>query len=199
MEKSVNPDRKYFTKCFWIHLTISGAALSALAIANLIIHLADGNPDAVSLLWLIGSASIVLLWIISYPITYLWIKNLSYIIREDRVTIHKGILTKTKQNIPFRAVTDFALQRTIYDRILAIGSIKIQTAGQTQSPTGYEGSLSGLLDYDTWHAELRQKIGILHPLSEATTTAEPGKISDERTLVQILDELKKIRKSLESK
>jgi uncharacterized membrane protein YdbT with pleckstrin-like domain len=141
----------------------------------------------------------VLFWIISYPITYLWIKNLSYIVREERVTIHKGILTKTQQNIPLRAVTDFALQRTIYDRILGIGSIKIQTAGQTKSPTGYEGSLSGLLDYEAWQTELRQKIEILHPLSVGTATTETSMKTDEGILVQILDELKKIRTSLENK
>jgi uncharacterized membrane protein YdbT with pleckstrin-like domain len=199
MEKSIKPDRKYFTKCFWIHLTITGTALLALAIINLIIHLTDGDPYAIGLLWLIGSACIVLFWIISYPITYLWIKNLSYIVREERVTIHKGILTKTQQNIPLRAVTDFALQRTIYDRILGIGSIKIQTAGQTKSPTGYEGSLSGLLDYEAWQTELRQKIEILHPLSVGTATTETSMKTDEGILVQILDELKKIRTSLENK
>jgi uncharacterized membrane protein YdbT with pleckstrin-like domain len=199
MEKSIKPDRKYYTKCIWIHLTITIAVLLMLVITNLIIQLTNGNPEAISLLWLIGSAGIVLFWVISYPITYLWIKNLSYIIREDRVTIHKGILTKTKQNIPFRAVTDFAMQRTIYDRILGIGSIKIQTAGQTQSPTGYEGALSGLLDYDIWHAELRQKIEILHPLSGGTATADTVKRPDEGILVQILEELKKIRASVENK
>ncbi len=199
MEKSIKPDRKYFTKCFWIHLTITGTALLVLAITNLIIHFTGGDPYAISLLWLIGSLCIVLFWVISYPITYLWIKNLHYIVCEDRVTIHKGLLTKTQQNIPLRAVTDFALQRTIYDRVLGIGTIKIQTAGQTTSPTGYEGSLSGLLDYDNWQAELRQKIEILHPFSDATATAETGKRSDQGILIQILDELKKIRTSLQNK
>ena len=200
MEKSIKPDRKYFTKCFWIHLTITGTALLVLAITNLIIHFTGGDPYAISLLWLIGSLCIVLFWVISYPITYLWIKNLHYIVREDRVTIHKGILTKTQQNIPLRAVTDFALQRTIYDRILGIGSIKIQTAGQTQSPSGYEGAFSGLLDYDTWHAELRQRIEFLHPLSDVTnTTTRTGIRSDEGILSQILEELKEIRTSLENK
>ena len=199
MEKSIKPDRKYYTKCIWIHLTITGVVLLILAITNLIIILANGNPEAIRLVWLIGSASIVLFWVISYPITYLWIKNLNYIIREDRVTIHKGILTKTKQNIPFRAVTDFALQRSIYDRMIGIGSIRIQTAGQTHSPTGYEGTLAGLLDYDTWHAELRQKIEVLHPLSVGTATTDTVKRPEEGILVQILDELKKIRTSLENK
>jgi uncharacterized membrane protein YdbT with pleckstrin-like domain len=199
MEKSIKPDRKYFTKCFWIHLTITGTALLVLAITNLIIHFTGGDPYAISLLWLIGSLCIILFWVISYPITYLWIKNLHYIVREDRVTIHKGILTKTQQNIPLRAVTDFALQRTIYDRILGIGSIKIQTAGQTKSPTGYEGALSGLLDYDNWQGELRQKIENLHPLSEATAATGMGNRLDEGLLTQILDELKKIRTSLENK
>jgi uncharacterized membrane protein YdbT with pleckstrin-like domain len=137
------------------------------------------------------------MWLISYPLIRLWIKNLTYIIYDDRVTIHKGILTKIQQNIPFRAITDFALERTIYDRMLGIGGIKIQTAGQSTSPTGYEGKLSGLIDYDRLHTELRDKIKNLHPQSESVTTKEPLNVSESAILSQILSELKEIRRNLE--
>ena len=73
-----------------------------------------------SIIWIIAQ---VIIWAISIPIIKLWIKNLAYVIQDDRVTIHKGILTKTQQNIPYRSVTDFALKRTIYDRLLGLGSI----------------------------------------------------------------------------
>ena len=137
------------------------------------------------------------MWIISYPLIKLWIKNLSYIIREERVTIHKGILTKTQQNIPYRSVTDFILERSLFDRILGIGSIKIQTAGQSQSPTGYEGNLEGFLEYEKLHTQLREKIGLLHPISESLTTKEPDTKSTGQLLEQILVELNAIRKNTE--
>ncbi len=197
MEKRVKPDKRYFTKCLWILMTISCLVIIVVAIVHLIINLADGNPRAINIIWPVGIGIVLLMWIIPYPIVRLWIKNLEYIIREDRVTIHKGILTKTKQNIPLRSVTDFALSRTIYDRVLGIGSIKIQTAGQSQTPSGYEGCLSGLLDYESLHNGLREKLKGLHPGSGSLTTADSIREPGDDLLGQILDELKKINQNIE--
>ena len=57
---------------------------------------------------------------------------------------------------------------------LNIGAIKIQTAGQSLSPSGYEGKLSGLIEYGHLHADLREKIKHLHPVTESVTAREPG-------------------------
>ena len=148
-------------------------------------------------LWAICCGANLLMWVISYPIIHFWTKNLTYIVREDRVTILSGILTKKEQNIPYRSITDFVLKRGPFDRYLGIGTIQIQTAGQSQTATGYEGCLSGLSDYDGVHSNLRNKLKSLHPISESTTTSEPINLSDENVLTQILEELKKIRKNTE--
>jgi len=150
-------------------------------------------------LWLVTVLGFILTFIISIPIIILWIKNLKYIIREDRVTIHQGILTKIQKNIPLRAVTDFILERSLLDRFLGIGSIKIQTAGQSPSSTGYEGKLAGLLDYEELHDDLRNRIGKLHPVAESVTTDEPIHVSSETLLKQILAELKEIKKNMGGK
>jgi len=196
MDTIIKPDKKYYTKYFWMVITIIALILISVAITNFIITLANGDPVAKTVLWWIVLGCIVSMIVIVYPISHLWIKNLSYVIREDRVTIHKGILTKTKQNIPYRAVTDFVLHRSLYDRFLGIGSIRVQTAGQSQTGTGYEGNLAGLLDYDNLHGELREKIKVLHPTSignnKPKTTATNNEILDD-----ILTELKKINRNLE--
>lgn len=197
MEKSIKPDKKYFKVILWILLTISGLILITAAVIHVIINLTVPDPGAVRIVWLISIGSTLVMWIVSYPIAHLWIKNLEYIIREDSISIHKGIITKTQQNIPYRSITDFALLRGPYDRIIGIGSIKIQTAGQSHQASGYEGSLSGLLDYETLLAELKEKIKILHPISESITTREPLKSSDDSVLIQILEELKNIRQNTE--
>jgi uncharacterized membrane protein YdbT with pleckstrin-like domain len=195
MEQSFKPDRKYFTKVLFTQLTISVALIIIMAIIHLIIKMTDGNPETAYIIWLIGILCLFLMWIFSSLIAHLWIKNLEYIVHEDRVNIHKGILTKTQQNIPFRAITDFALERTLYDRMLGIGSVKIQTAGQSHQPSGYEGKLGGLIEYDKWHSELREKMKSLHPISESITITETDKISDVTVLKQILEELKEVRKN----
>ncbi|KPK81665.1 MAG: hypothetical protein AMS27_15325 [Bacteroides sp. SM23_62_1] len=197
MEKSVRPDKKYFKKGIWMLLTITGVIILIAGILHLIFNLTDNYPEAVSITWIVAASAILVIWIIVLPIIFYWIKNLMYVIYDDRVSIHKGVVTKTVQNIPFRAITDFALVRTLYDRILGIGSIKIQTAGKSvQSASAYEGSLSGLLAYETLHNELRAKIRSLHPIAESVTVTEPGGISRESLLEEILKELREIRKAL---
>ena len=198
MEKSVKPDPKYLVKGIWILLTITGVFILSAAILHLILHLSGNDTKDVIITWIVTGGTVLLMWIIAYPILFLWIKNLEYVIWDDRVSINKGILTKTVQNIPFRAMTDFALVRTLYDRILKIGSIKIQTAGKSVQSGGsqYEGVLGGLLDYESLYTELRTKIRSLHPVSDTATTVGTLRPSQDFLLQEILQELKEVRKNL---
>ena len=190
---TIKPDKKFYKKCLYILSTISVLALVPI-ILLFALYIFFNDPElkeistVLSIIWIIAQ---VLLWAISIPIIKLWIKNLAYVIQDDRVTTHKGILTKTQQNIPYRSVTDFALKRTIYDRLLGLGSINIQTAGQSKSASGYEGSLIGLIDYENLHSELKGKLKKLHPFSESTTTSEPVRKSDESVLTHMLEAIKK--------
>jgi uncharacterized membrane protein YdbT with pleckstrin-like domain len=187
-------------KGIWIFITISVVTALIIAIIHLIIILVNGDQQAISILWITTSAALLAMWAIGYPLLYLWIKNLEYMVTEDRVTIYKGILTKTKQNIPFRAITDFALVRTLYDRYLGIGSINIQTAGQhISSGSKYEGKLAGLTSYEQIHSELRDKLKILHPVSGPVPTGDAGKLPPGDVLKEILKELKEINKNLSGK
>ena len=166
-------------------------------VIHLIINYSNPDPEATLLLWAIICGSNLGMWVISYPIIHLWTKNLTYILRDDRITILSEILTKKEQNIPYRSITDFVLKQGPFDRYLGIGTIQVQTAGQSKTATGYEGSLSGLVDYKTIHGDLRDKLKSLHPISESTTTSEPVIKSGENVLIQILEELKEIRRNTE--
>jgi len=196
----IKPDKKLLVKQWFILATISlslllfGVALQFLISLNR--HVTSGQVAAI--LWPIILGILVLMWLISVPIIVLWIKNLTYFIDDDKVTIHKGILTKIQQNIPYRAITDFMLHRSFYDRFLGIGAIRIQTAGQSQTVTGYEGQLAGLIQWDDLLQQLRDKVKKLHPVAQSTTVAEgtaPGSGDDK--LGQILEELRAIRQALE--
>lgn len=192
----IRPDKKLITKS-WLTLVSLSIVIVLLACALYIIPALDSNVDFTQFsfyMWRVVIGLILLMWIITAPIMILWIKNLSYFIEADKIVIKKGILTKIKQNIPFRMITDFMLERTLYDRWLGIGSIKIQTAGQTQNATGYEGKLAGLTNWDELHEKLRSD------LSEArSSTKEISKSPklDEGALESILIELKKISSILE--
>jgi uncharacterized membrane protein YdbT with pleckstrin-like domain len=198
----IKPDKKLLVKQWIVLLTISAfVALTAIAL-RFLIPLEEGvtSSQVAIILWPVTIGIILLLWAISAPIITLWIKNLTYYIEEDRITIFKGILTKQQQNIPYRAITDFIFRRSLYDRFLSIGAIRIQTAGQGKTATGYEGQLSGLVQWEDLHQQLRSKLKILHPIAEATTVAESvTPLSSDDKLQQILEELKAIRKALEDR
>ena len=198
MENAIKPDKKYQTAQLLILSVLSSLIIIGAVVLNIIIYLEAGSDsDGIMVIWLLCLGLISIMWIVSFPLIYLWIKNLSYFIHDDRITIQSGIITKKEQNIPYRSITDFVLERGPFDRILGIGAIKIQTAGQSTSATGYEGSLSGLLDYEPIHTDLREKLKSLHPISESITTSESVKQSDDSVLVQILEELKEIRRNTE--
>jgi len=198
MENAIKPDKKYQTAQLLILSVLSSLIIIGAVVLNIIIYLEAGSDsDGIMVIWLLCLGLISIMWIVSFPLIYLWIKNLSYFIHDDRITIQSGIITKKEQNIPYRSITDFVLERGPFDRILGIGTIKIQTAGQSTSATGYEGSLSGLLDYEPIHTDLREKLKSLHPISESITTSESVKQSDDSVLVQILEELKEIRRNTE--
>ena len=196
MENPIKPDKKYLVKGIWIFVTLSAVLALFVAIIHLIVYLVDGDMQAAVILWIVSLSIILAMWVIGYPILYLWYKNLEYTVYEDRVCIHKGILTKTQQNIPFRAITDFALVRTLYDRFLDIGSIKIQTAGKhISSSSQYEGNLAGLVNYEELHTDLRERVKKLHPVSESVVTLESEKPADAEVWQEMLKELKEIRKN----
>ena len=197
MENIIKPNKKYWTAQILILATISGITLISAGVLHLIVNYSNPDPEFTFVLWVICCGTNLLMWVISYPIIHLWTKSLTYIVRNDRVTILSGILTKKEQNIPYRSITDFVLKRGPFDRLLGIGTIQIQTAGQSTTATGYEGCLSGLINYDSIHVDLRNKLKSLHPISESNTTSEPIIESDKNVLIQILEELKKIRKNIE--
>ena len=194
----IRPDKKLITKS-WLTLITISILIVLFACALHMIPALKGDIDFTEFsfyLWIVVLITILLMWIISAPIMLLWIKNLSYFIEDDKIVIKKGIITKIKQNIPFRMVTDFMLERTLYDRWLGIGSIKIQTAGQTQNATGYEGKLAGLINWDELHEKLRSD------LTEARSSTKEIPESpevDKEALENILIELKKISGILEER
>ncbi len=194
----IKPDKKLFIKQLFVLLTISIFVVIVALILQLLIPLKQtiSSNQAAVIIWPITIGSLLLMWIISIPIIYLWIKNLCYFIEEDRVTIYKGILTKQQQNIPYRAITDFALRRSLYDRFLGIGSIRIQTAGQGQPTPGYEGQLSGLLDWENLHQELRNKLSTYEHHIDAKTVSGQESFQGDKTDL-IVEELRAIRKVLE--
>ncbi|MCF7800410.1 MAG: PH domain-containing protein [Candidatus Marinimicrobia bacterium] len=196
----IQPDRRLKTKGYYILWTLTGILLLIAIFLHFTVPLIpEVKSDlARNYIWGWSAFTIVLMWLLSLPIMLLWIRNLRYFIEEDRITIHKGIITKIQQNIPYRAITDFQLQRTLYDRILGIGALRIQTAGQSQAATGYEGKLSGLTDWQNLLDDLRVRVKAYHRSKQAPGDQGPAPPQNDGIMQEILLELRAIRKKLET-
>ena len=196
----IRPDRRLFTRQWLFLLSMSFWIALLGLVLQVLIPLGEETPARVAaVLWPVTGGVIALMWIIAVPLIVLWIRSLRYVIGEERITIHKGILTKIQQNIPYRAITDFMVHRSLFDRFLGIGSIRVQTAGQSTTATGYEGQLSGLLEWEALHEDLRVKLKALHGESLALGIAEPAatETADVGLQRQVLEELRAIRRALE--
>ena len=197
MNKEIRPDKRLKTKSWLVLFTLSLFVLIGAVLIQVLVPLDKSvNPSELgSILWPITIGVLLLTWIITIPVTILWIKNLKYFIDKDKIIIFKGILNKVEKNIPFRNITDFVLQRTIYDRILGIGAVMIQTAGQSRNPSGYEGTLAGLLNYRDIHSQLKREIASSHGI---VLDAKLDKnLNNQNILQEILQELKIISKKLD--
>ncbi|MEA1986662.1 MAG: PH domain-containing protein [Candidatus Marinimicrobia bacterium] len=198
----IKPDKKLLTKYWFVLLTISIIIVFVAIAIQVIVSVTDNSSSAQigKILWIISNSIILIMWIIAIPIIKLWTKNLTYFIEDDGVTIFEGVLSKRQKNIPYRAITDFVLHRSLYARFLGIGSIHIQTAGQSITATGYEGKLSGLANWDNLHQILRNKLSNIQSNSTPTTVDQnTTKSPNDNKLELILDELKSIHRVLKNK
>ncbi len=189
-ETTIAPDRRWLTKQYLVLATITAVTALSAGVLHLILVLTLDEADrgnVAPLIWGITGGAVLMMWVIAVPILILWHRNLEYAIEPERIVIRKGILTRIQQNIPLAMVTDFRLQRSLYDRALRIGSIQIQTAGQGMTGSGYEGKLAGLEDWSGLHEDLRASV------SGAIRREESADLND------ILREVREIRRVLESK
>lgn len=194
----IKPDNKLITKTIWEIVTVSLFIVILGFLLQLLPSL-DKTIDSanfIGILWKIVFYLIILLWIISIPISILWIKNLTYLLKKDEITIKKGILTKREQHIPYRMITDFMLERNLFDRWLGIASIKVQTAGQSQNQSGYEGKLAGLINWQELHRQLQNNLQTKDNFQTEDLTSPKIPIKFE---TNVLEELRQIRKILEKK
>ena len=203
MEKiSLKPDIKLILKNILIIFTVTIFVIIAAIILQIVIPIDEKvtGRDVAEIVWPFTTLTILVYLLISLPIIFFWVKNLTYSIEDERITIYKGILTKMQQNIPYRVITNLMLHRSLHDRMLGLGSIRIQTAGQTRTPTGYEGNLAGLINYNILLDALRERVKKYLPeMKESMLQKNEELKSFQQILQEILKELQVIRRKIELK
>ncbi|GAB4481007.1 MAG: hypothetical protein Kow00124_28280 [Anaerolineae bacterium] len=162
---------------------------------------AGGRSGALIGLWIALGANA--LWII--PTLLLvgpYYRSISYEFDDDEVIVRAGVITRSVKHVPYRTVTNIEIKRGPLDRLLGIGTLKVQTAGMSEQG-GAEQSLAGLQDVDAVYeqvaAALRAFRGALPPTQageEGVRAAAPA-ASNGALFEAMLAELKAIRRALE--
>ena len=67
-----------------------------------------------------------------------------YKLEESYFKIEKGILWKIYKSVPYKKIQNIDLSRGIFDRLLGLSNLNIQTAGSSAQGRIYEASLPGL-------------------------------------------------------
>ncbi|GEM_PF-890404 len=130
--------------------------------------------------------------------SYVWIhlthENFTYELGEHELVIHEGVITKHRSVIPFGRIQNITTERTMFERMLGLATLKIETAAHVQGMT--EAMLPGIANREELIAEL---LGHVERTKKASGLGpEPELASDEgaATLLDILTELREIKEVL---
>ncbi|MFP3896636.1 MAG: PH domain-containing protein [Anaerolineales bacterium] len=143
------------------------------------------------------------LWLIPVLLVFIpvYYRSLEYELLDDEVVVHKGVITKTVDMVPYSMITNISIKRGPLDRWMGIGGLAIHTAGYSQTSAA-EASLVGLEEYETIHERIRSAVheyrtGRTEPAVGGADTLE--QVSATGLLARILEELRALRESLDGR
>lgn len=138
------------------------------------------------------------LWLLpTFVLLPLYYRSIRYELREDEIVVFKGIITRSVKVVPYRTVTNLHLTRGPIDRLLGLGTLKVETAGLSGQTTS-EATLAGLQDYDGVHQLVREELRRYRRISGATTT-EGAPAEPDQALGLLLQEVREIKEILKSR
>ncbi len=143
------------------------------------------------------------LWMVPCFLLYpLYYRSISYELRDDEIVVHKGIITRSVKVVPYRTVTNLHLSRGPVDRVLGIGTLRVETAGYS-GQSAAEARLVGLKDYDFVHTLVREQLRRYRAVSGATTTEGVPPVataaSGDDSVAQLLTEVREIKEILKKR
>ncbi|MGD6806864.1 MAG: PH domain-containing protein [Candidatus Bathyarchaeia archaeon] len=124
--------------------------------------LEGGNPSATQTItdyWVtvnIWTVLVNLIWFApAIALTPAYVKSIEYSVKAEsgdtmpEIYSKRGIITVTRRHVPFRTITNISSKAGPMDRIFKIGSVQIETAGNSgANQKGPEETLSGIVFYE---------------------------------------------------
>jgi membrane protein YdbS with pleckstrin-like domain len=190
------PDKKYLTKIYLEGLLIGLFFVATSGWLGYLIGQSEFGHSMGGIGFLVG-VLLNLLWIIpTFALINRYYHSLHYEIHEDEVIMHVGVVTKTVKHVPFRTVTNIKVKQGPFDRLFSLGTIDIQTAGQS-GESGAEESLVGLSNFREVYNQIASTLRGFRSAFSPTQSEEDKVLSESETLDKLLDELQQIRKLIE--
>jgi len=148
--------------------------------------------------WIIGIIAIPFLAAFAFAAYWIpkYYETLRYKLTQNEIVWRRGVWFRKTGIVPYNRITNIDIEQGPISRKLAIGSLKIQTAGYSGAAGGAgkpaEIRIEGVVHFE----ELRQFImGFVHGRNQAG----PATGIYERSQDPVLEELVKIRKLLEKR
>ncbi len=134
---------------------------------------------------------------IIFPFYY---RSIHYVLTDKEMIVYRGFIQKIMKVVPLRAITNIAVIRGPFDRIIGIGRIQIHTAGFS-TKQGPEEKIDGLIQYQEIYEKLNQKIKQLRPMTPLASLEEEDLPFKEPADINnaILSELREIKEILKNK
>ena len=198
--QTIKPSPKYRTRMRIVLSLIALAVVTGSSILGLLIALNEGIT-AFFLAFLISTLVAGGLWIVAQLLVGPYYNSLRYQVEKDEVIVHAGIWTQSVKHVPYRTVTNLTVKRDVLDRILGLGTLRIQTAGMS-GQKGAEETLAGMETahevYEAVATELRRFRSAMAP-TQAGSEGVPAPVSTGEAMAELLEEVRAIRQAMETR
>lgn len=132
-------------------------------------------------------------------------KRYQYDLLDDEIVVYSGWLVQKVRHVPYRMVTNIEVKRGVLDRWLGIGTLNVETAGNSDPNQKAEAQLLGLEDVNSVYEEVAACLRAFDETQQRTPWERTRRAAavdeaegDEDVLQAILAELKGIRAEMKS-
>lgn len=134
-QKTFNLLNKSYLKILYIRIAIFLIVIVGGFIAFLV--LVDQNMPTIAIV--IISSVLALLIIYSLTITILGFSRKGYLVRENDISFHKGIITYKLTTVPFNRIQHVEVNQGVLAKMFKLSSLKLFTAGGNASDLSIPG------------------------------------------------------------
>ncbi len=142
---------------------------------------------------LLASSAFVVYWIQRFY------ESVTYLLTDSEIVVSQGVWFRSKSIVPYHRVTNVEIHQGPVSRYFRVGTVSIQTAGYSKSSSSIGRSAEAEILYIENFEDVKDTIrSFLVKTRPAAVEAGKETVSTRNIDSQILDELKKIRKALET-